>query len=102
MFASGSIFADRYRVDKLLGSGAQKQSYLAWDTKAGRPVALAVHAPDADPALGQREAAMLARVGPYDNIVTLYDFSVEAGRQFLALEYLPGGPARSLPGRAVP
>lgn len=44
--------------------------------------------------MGQREAALLARVGPHDNIVTLYDFGLEAGCQFLALEYLPGGELR--------
>ena len=39
---TGSLFADRYRVDQRLGSGAQKKTYQAWDTKADRPVALAV------------------------------------------------------------
>jgi Protein kinase domain/Putative DNA-binding domain len=94
VLGSGSLFADRYRVDRLLGSGVQKQSYLAWDTKAERPVALAVLSPDAEPAVSQREAALLARVGPHDNIVTLYDFGVHAGCQYLALEYLPGGELR--------
>jgi serine/threonine protein kinase len=91
---SGSLFADRYRIDEVLGTGAQKTTYLAWDTKAGRPVALAILSPDAQPAIGQHEAALLARVGPHDNIVTLYDFGIEAGRHFLALEYLPGGELR--------
>ena len=90
----GSLFAGRYRIDQLLGSGAQKKSYQAWDTKAGRPVALAVLSAGAEPAMGQREAAVLARVGPHDNIVTLYDFGVDEGCQFLALEYLPGGELR--------
>lgn len=94
VISSGSLFADRYRIDELRGSGARKTSYLAWDTKAGRPIILAILSPDADPAIGQHEAALLARVGPHDNIVTLYDFGVEAGCQFLALEYLPGGELR--------
>jgi serine/threonine protein kinase len=92
--SSGTLFANRYRVDRRLGSGAQKKTYQAWDTRADRPVALAVLSPDAEPATGQREAALLARVGPHDNIVTLYDFGVEDGSQFLALEYLPGGELR--------
>lgn len=91
---AGSLFAGRYRIDQLLGSGAQKKSYRAWDTKAGRPVALVVLREDAEPVMGQHEAALLARVGPHDNIVTLYDFGVEGGCQFLALEYLPGGELR--------
>jgi serine/threonine protein kinase len=90
----GSLFADRYRVDEVLGSGIQKQSYLAWDTKARRPVALSVLAPHAEAASVQREAALLARVGPHDNIVTMYDFGVHDARQYLALEYLPGGELR--------
>lgn len=90
----GSLFAGRYRIDQQLGSGAQKRSYQAWDTKAGRPVALAVLSVDAEPVTGQHEAALLARVGPHDNIVTLYDFGVDDGCQFLALEYLSGGELR--------
>ena len=92
---AGSLFASRYRIDQLLGAGAQKKSYQAWDTKAGRPVALAVLSADAGPVMGQHEAALLARVGPHDNIVTLYDFGIENGCQFLALEYLPGGELRN-------
>jgi serine/threonine protein kinase len=91
---SGSFFADRYRVDELLGAGAQKQTYRAWDTKASRPVALAVLAPDSPLCGHELEATVLARVGPHDNIVTMYDFGVANGRQFLVLEYLPGGELR--------
>src|SRR6266705_887078 len=29
----GVAFADRYRIDEVLGTGAQKTTYLAWDTK---------------------------------------------------------------------
>jgi len=62
----------------------------------GRAPGRAGHSsPDAEPAIGQHEAALLARVGPHDNIVTLYDFGVEADRHFLALEYLPGGELRN-------
>jgi hypothetical protein len=38
----GSLFADRYRIDYLIGEGPRKQTYRAWDLKAHRQVALAV------------------------------------------------------------
>lgn len=60
----GSVFADRYRVDHLIGEGPRKQTYLAWDSKARRQVALAVMLPGADPLATQREVNMLGRVCP--------------------------------------
>jgi serine/threonine protein kinase len=89
-----SVFAGRYRVIKPLGKGERKHTYLAWDTKANRQVALAVVASDADPRVTQREVDMLGKAGPHDNIVTLYDFDLEPEHQYLVFEYLPGGDLR--------
>lgn len=43
-------FADRYRVEHLIGEGPRKQTYLAWDPKARRQVALAGGRPGLDAA----------------------------------------------------
>ena len=56
-----SPFAGRYRVDHLIGEGPRKQTYLAWDPKARRQVALAVMLPGADPLATQREVDMLGK-----------------------------------------
>jgi serine/threonine protein kinase/predicted transcriptional regulator len=90
----GSVFADRYRVDRLIGVGPLKQTYLAWDLKARRQVALAVMLPGADPLATQREVEMLAKVNPHPNIVTLYEADLDADSPYLVFEYIPGGVLR--------
>ena len=90
----GSIVANRYRVDHLIGEGPRKQTYLAWDLKARRHVALAVMLPGADPLATQREVDMLGRVCPHPNIVTLHDADLDAGPPYLVFEYIPGGELR--------
>lgn len=90
----GSIFADRYRVDHLIGEGPRKQTYLAWDLNARRLVALAVMLPGADPLATEREVEMLAKVSPHPNIVTLYAADLDADLPYLVFEYIPGGELR--------
>jgi serine/threonine protein kinase/predicted transcriptional regulator len=90
----GSIFADRYRVDHLIGEGPRKQTYLAWDLNARRLVALAVMLPSADPLATEREVEMLAKVSPHPNIVTLYTADLDADLPYLEFEYLSGGELR--------
>jgi serine/threonine protein kinase len=90
----GSVFNDRYRVDRLIGEGPRKQTYLAWDSKARRQVALAVMLPGVDPLATQREVDMLGRVCPHPNIVTLYEADLDADPPYLVFEYIPGGELR--------
>lgn len=90
----GSLFADRYRVDHLIGQGPRKQTYLAWDPKARRQVALAVMLPGADPLATQREVEMLGKVCPHPNIVTLHEADLDAESPYLVFEYIPGGELR--------
>lgn len=89
--ASGSVYASRYRVGRLLGKGERKQTYLAWDTKGCRDVALAVVTAEQDPGATQREAEILGPVRQHPSIVTLYDFEADPGRQYMVFEYLAGG-----------
>jgi serine/threonine protein kinase len=90
----GSLFADRYRVDHLIGEGPRKQTYLAWDPKARRQVALAVMLPGADPLATQREVDMLGKVCPHPNIVTLHEADLDAEPPYLVFDYIPGGELR--------
>src|SRR5258708_4600309 len=87
----GSVFADRYRVDGTLGKGERKVTFLAWDTKASRQVALSVVTREDDQDATRQEVEMLGRAGPHDNIVTLYDFDLDSKPQYLVFEYLSGG-----------
>ncbi len=43
----GSIFAGRYEIQRLLGQGDRKRTYLARDTKMGRLVAISFVKPEA-------------------------------------------------------
>ena len=90
----GSLFADRYRIDHLIGEGPRKQTYRAWDPKARRQVALAVMLPGADPLATQREVEMLGKVCPHPNIVTLHEADLDAEPPYLVFEYIPGGELR--------
>ncbi len=92
----GEVFAGRYVIQRVLGEGNRKRTYLANDTKMDRPVALSFVKPDAvlaDPEGTEREAKVLGRIGSHDNIVSLYDFEVSADgpAQYMTFEYLGGG-----------
>lgn len=92
----GTIFADRYRVERVIAHGERKWTYLASDMKARgrRQVALAVMDRGAASSGSQREVEMMGKVGGHDSIVTLHDFDLEAPKPYLVFEYLPGGRLR--------
>jgi hypothetical protein len=95
---SGMVFAGRYRIERLLGEGERKLTYLAHDTLLDdRVVALSVIKPDAaraDPEGTRREVAALALAGSHDNIVTLYDRGTAADSEYVVMAYLSGGTLR--------
>lgn len=92
----GSIFADRYRIERAITHGERKCTYLASDMKARghRQVALAVMEPGPHSTASQREVEMMGKVGSHDSIVTLHDFDLDSPRPHLVYEYLPGGRLR--------
>jgi serine/threonine protein kinase len=92
----GSVFADRYRIERVIAHGERKWTYLASDmkTRGQRQVALAVMDPGPASAVSQREVEMMGKVGGHDCIVTLHDFDLDAPRPYLVFEYLPGGRLR--------
>ena len=76
---AGGVFEERYEVQRLLGEGDRKRTYLARDTKMNRLVAISLVKPEAvlsDPEGTEREAKVLGRIGEHDNIVSLYDYEV--------------------------
>lgn len=95
-FRSGDVFAGRYVIDRVLGEGNRKRTYLANDTKMDRLVALSFVKADAvlsDPEGTEREAKVLGRIGRHANIVSLHDFEISAdgSAQHMIFEYLSGG-----------
>src|SRR5712691_6531820 len=90
------LFAERYEIQRVLGEGDRKRTYLARDAKMDRLVALSVVKPDAmlsDPEGTEREAKILGRIGSHSNIVSLYDYVIDPARpaEFMVFEYLEGG-----------
>src|SRR5712691_1435287 len=92
----GEVFAGRYAIDRFLGEGDRKETYLAKDQKLDRLIALSFVKPDAvlsDPEGTEREAKVLGRIGRHPNIVSLYDFEIsqDGSAQYIIVEYLGGG-----------
>jgi serine/threonine protein kinase/class 3 adenylate cyclase len=85
----------RFQLGKLLGKGGMGLVYRAIDSADGRPVAIKVLREAATRSESARrrfakEARMLARVNnPY--VANLLEFNEDAGRNFLAIEFVAGG-----------
>lgn len=94
-FAEGSFFADRYRLDSLIGSGAMGRVYEAVELHSSRRVALKVlhrerlGEPDTVERF-EREAEVLASIG-HPCIVEIFTFHrTSDGTPYLAMELLEG------------
>jgi CubicO group peptidase (beta-lactamase class C family)/aminoglycoside phosphotransferase (APT) family kinase protein len=86
--------AERYELQRLLGSGGMGEVFLAQDRVLGRPVALKLLREDGAADTGAlervtREARALASLAD-PNVVAVYDRGVLDGRPFLAMEYVRG------------
>lgn len=95
-FQRGQIFADRYRIDGILGGGGFANVYEATDTSIGRRVALKVLRPDGAEnysselrARFQREASTVANLQD-PHTVTVFDHGESDGLLYLVFEYVAG------------
>jgi serine/threonine protein kinase len=103
----GQLFAGRFEVQRLLGQGDRKRTYLALDRKMEGLVALSLIkslAAALDPNGTAREAKVLRRLGSNPNIVSVYDYDtdVETGREFIVFEYMGGGTLAEYIGKKGP
>jgi serine/threonine-protein kinase len=91
-----TLFADRYRLERRLGTGGMATVQLAMDTRLERYVAvklLADHlAEDSNFAARFRREALAAARLVHPNIVQVFDFGSEesTGRQFIVMEWVDG------------
>jgi len=89
----GTLIADRYRVDALIGEGGMALVYRGTDTTLDRRVAIKILRPGLSEqhdvvARFRREAHAAAKLN-HPNIVQIYDTGVDDGRYYIVMEYLP-------------
>jgi eukaryotic-like serine/threonine-protein kinase len=90
----GELLKDRYRLERTLGRGGMAAVWLGHDEVLDRPVAVKVLSDTiaTDPgfvARFRREARTAAGLS-HPNLVGVYDYSDEAERPYLVMQFVPG------------
>ena len=100
----GTVVAERYMVDSLLGRGGMGTVYMAHDTSLGRQVALKLHRRTSEAERLYREAVAMAQLD-HPNVVTVFEVGTHDEQRFVAMEYVRGQTLRAWaagkPWRAV-
>lgn len=94
----GEVFADRYRIISVLGSGGAGVVYRVERVADGKILALKLLKPTVDPvALARfaREARILARLD-HPHVVSIHDVGAFQGAFYLVMERLHGDSLRAL------
>src|SRR5262249_27281185 len=98
----GALFANRYRVDALLGQGGMGEVYRARDEHLERTVALKIVCVDRAGGIAEelrrrlkREARVVAGL-KHPHIVEIYDAGENDGLPYLILELCDGGSLRQV------
>ncbi len=90
----GTILADRYRIERLLGEGATARVFEAMDLELDETVALKlfVHAVGSDEEAIRRfrREVKLSRDLIHPNVVHIFEFGVRQGLRFITMELLDG------------
>jgi serine/threonine-protein kinase len=95
------IIEQRYRLERLLGTGGMSEVWLAEDTRLGRWVAVKIlrdslaNREDELVDTLLQEARVVAKL-QHPNIVAVYDFGTHEGHHFLVMEYVHGYSVRQL------
>lgn len=100
--AIGAVLADRFRLDRLIGTGGMASVYEAADVALGRTVAVKLFRNDSlegsGPERQSGEIALLASLNHFA-LVTLYDAGTAeingAPRTFIVMEYVDGSDLRT-------
>jgi len=97
---TGSLFADRYRLERKLGSGGMADVWLAEDQELGRRVAVKIlherYATDEQFVERFRREATHAAGLSHPNIVSIYDRGVAEGSYYIVMEYIEGRTLKEL------
>ena len=97
---TGTLFADRYRLERKLGSGGMADVWLADDQELGRRVAVKIlherYANDEQFVERFRREATHAAGLSHPNIVSIYDRGVADGSYYIVMEYIEGRTLKEL------
>ena len=97
---TGTLFADRYRLERKLGSGGMADVWLAEDQELGRHVAVKIlherYANDEQFVERFRREATHAAGLSHPNIVSIYDRGVAGGSYYIVMEYIEGRTLKEL------
>src|SRR5829696_7043506 len=93
-YGEGALVAERYRLERVLGTGGMASVWLARDERLARPVAVKLLSDslahdESYLKRFQREARLAAGLS-HPNLVTIYDFGGEGERPYLVMEYIQG------------
>jgi eukaryotic-like serine/threonine-protein kinase len=100
--SQGTIIADRYRIERVLGKGGMGTVYLATQLSVNRPVAIKTLLKDL---LSEQkhvkrfyQEARSASSLNHPNIIRIFDFGIDGATRvpFLAMEFLEGQPLSDL------
>jgi len=97
--SEGILFANRYRIGRVLGAGGSAIVYAAWDTQVRQDIALKVLRPDkeSERSLNRfRREVNVARRIKAPNIVTVYDIGQVDTSVWISMELVEGETLRSL------
>ena len=87
----GELFADRYRIDRLIGRGSMATVYAAHDRVVDEMVALKLLATPSERALERfRREVRLARRVTHRNAARTFDLGEYAGAHFISMELVQG------------
>jgi serine/threonine-protein kinase len=100
----GELIADRYELERLVGTGGMSSVYCARDRLLERKVALKMlheHRTGDDVERFRHEARAAAQLA-HPNIVTVIDRGEQDGRQFIVFEFVDGENLKELVEREGP
>jgi len=103
-FIVGTIVANRYRIDELIGQGGMASVFRAIDLELAEAVALKVFTqPMTDEATLARfrQELKLSRMLTHPNIVRLYDIGVFQGFRYISMELLIGQGLDTMMGKRL-
>ncbi len=97
---TGTLIADRYRLERKLGSGGMADVWLAEDQELGRRVAVKIlherYSTDEQFVERFRREATHAAGLSHPNIVSIYDRGVEDESYYIVMEYIEGRTLKEL------